>query len=355
MPVLAWFDTAETWVQEHVLPGGEMAAFGFVMMLLIIAAVVVILFVLLAKTVRRALMESGLRRAAKDKSPGYRILLAPPGGLSGAKAGKWLMSALQDHLGAFNFGAPFKLFRTSHIPGGLEGRALARARRRMIVSQADMFLWTERTGRGDEGFLIHGLSRGGGLRAEEARPFTLALPGRIKNLDGQLPRIAAYFLARELQPALANPQSFRPEKMKLLAEALGEMLDDCASLSPVLLRRLEADFCATGVHVAEQAGDLDALDRVLRLRQGHLQAPQTDRDSWRVVQSHMDIGRALIARSMVQFDRKQVEDAISHLSKVIEALQADPTIQRAQTVSDTMAKAKNMLETRKRFAVNFGA
>lgn len=52
MPVLAWFDTAETWVQEHVLPGGEMAAFGFVMMLLIIAAVVVILFVLLARTPR---------------------------------------------------------------------------------------------------------------------------------------------------------------------------------------------------------------------------------------------------------------------------------------------------------------
>ena len=217
-----------------------------------------------------------------------------------------------------------------------------------------MLVWADRTGQRADGFVIHGLSRGGGLTAAEARSFTLVLPGKMSDLEGQMPRVAAYLLARELQPALAHPQSFRAEKMKTLSDALSELLAESPALSVALRSRIEADFCASSVHVAEQSGDMEALDHVIMLRRIHLEDIKSDRDTSRAVQAHMDLGRALLARATKQFDRKTVEEAISHLSKVIEALQADPTIKRAQAASDAMYKAQNLLETRKRFAVNFG-
>ena len=209
--------------------------------------------------------------------------------------------------------------------------------------------------------LMQALSKGGvaildrGLGVREGSGFTIALPGKFRALDGQMPRAAAYFLARELQPALANPQSFRAEKMKTLSEALAEMLEGCEALSPALRARIESDFCASGVHVAEASGDLEALERVIALRRAHLKEISSDSDPLRAIRAHMDLGRALIARAQKQYDQNTVREAMSHLSKVIEALQADPSIQRAQAASDAMHKAQNMLETRKRFAVNFGS
>ena len=253
------------------------------------------------------------------------------------------------------FGAPHKVFRTGTIRGGMATRTLQRARRRLEISDADMLVWADRTHRRADGFVLYGLSRGGGLTAAEAKAFTLLLPGKMSDLEGQMPRVAAYLLARELQPALANPQSFRPEKMKLLSHSLSELLAESSALSVALRSRIEADFCASAVHVAEQSGDMEALDHVIALRRIHLEDIKSDRDATRAVQAHMDLGRALLARATKQFDRKTVEEAVSHLSKVIEALQADPTIKRAQAASDAMYKAQNLLETRKRFAVNFGS
>ena len=354
MPVEMWFRTAETWFETHVLGAGVLAALGFTMIVLVGLVLLVLLLTISGSVLKTLRNVSGARSARLDKSPGYRILIARPAGKRAGKAGKWLLTAMQTYLTEFNFGAPYKLTRTGSIKGGLQPRALSRARRRMAMADADMLVWAERTGAQPDGFLLHGLSRGGGLRADEARPFTLVLPGRFSVLDGQMPRATTYFLARELQPALANPQSFRPEKMKTLSLALAEMLEDCPALSQSLRSRIEGDFCASGVHVAEQSGDLDAIDRVIALRREHLSGIRNDSDPLRAVQAHMDLGRALLARANNKFDQKVVQEAISHLSKVIEALQADTSIQRAQAASDAMYKAKNMLETRKRFAVNFG-
>ncbi|WP_290497076.1 hypothetical protein [Hyphomonas sp. UBA4494] len=354
MPVDTWFTTAERWFETNVVDATELATFGFVMLCVLLVALVVLMFSLLGSLLKTLRNASGARAARNDKSPGYRVLVARPAGKGAGRAWKWLLSALNSHLSEFNFGAPLKVFRTGTIRGGIETRAVQRARRRLEVADADMLVWADRTGRREDGFVIHGLSRGGGLTAAEAKLFTLLMPGKMIDLDGQMPRVAAYFLARELQPALANPQSFRPEKMKILSNALAEILEDSPTLPVALRSRIEADFCASLVHVAEQSGDMDALDHVITLRRIHLQDIKSDGDTSRAVQAHMDLGRALLARATNQFDRKTVEEAISHLTKVIEALQADPTIKRAQAASDAMYKAQNLLETRKRFAVNFG-
>lgn len=354
MPVEAWIATAERWIESNVAGAPDLATFGFVMLIVLLLALAAVLLSLIGSFVKTVRNASGARAARNDKSPGYRVLVARPAGRGGGWAWKWLLSALEAHLSEFNFGAPLKLFRTGAIRGGMETRALQRARKRLEVSNADMILWADRTGRPD-GFVIHGLSRGGGLTAAEARAFSLRLPSRKAELGGRMPGVAAYLLARELQPALANPQSFRPEKMKLLSLALAELLEDVPALSLELRSRLESDFCASSVHVAEQSGDLEVLEQVVALRRLHLQDIRPDGDPARAVQAHMDLGRALLARATKQFDRKTVEEAVSHLSKVIEALQADPTIKRAQAASDAMYKAQNLLETRKRFAVNFGS
>ncbi|MEQ3649754.1 hypothetical protein [Hyphomonas sp.] len=354
MPVEAWFTTAESWFEANVVDATELATFGFVMLCVLAAALVILALSLLGSLLKTLRNASGARAARNDKTPGYRILVARPSGKRAGRAWKWLLTALDSHLSEFNFGAPLKLFRTGTIRGGMQTRAVQRARRRLDVADADMLVWADRTGRREDGFVIHGLSRGGGLTAAEARSFTLVLPGKMADLEGQMPRVAAYLLARELQPALAHPQSFRAEKMKTLSDALSELLAESPALSVALRSRIEADFCASSVHVAEQSGDMEALDHVIMLRRIHLEDIKSDRDTSRAVQAHMDLGRALLARATKQFDRKTVEEAISHLSKVIEALQADPTIKRAQAASDAMYKAQNLLETRKRFAVNFG-
>ena len=354
MPVEAWFTTAESWFEANVVGATELATFGFVMLCVLAAALVILAFSLLGSLLKTLRNASGARSARNDKTPGYRILVARPSGKRAGRAWKWLLTSLDSHLSEFNFGAPLKLFRTGTIRGGMQTRAVQRARRRLEVADADMLVWADRTGRREDGFVIHGLSRGGGLTAVEARSFTLVLPGKMADLEGQMPRVAAYLLARELQPALAHPQSFRAEKMKTLADALSELLAESPALSVALRSRIEADFCASSVHVAEQSGDMEALDHVIMLRRIHLEDIKSDRDTSRAVQAHMALGRALLARATKQFDRKTVEEAISHLSKVIEALQADPTIKRAQAASDAMYKAQNLLETRKRFAVNFG-
>jgi hypothetical protein len=153
---------------------------------------------------------------------------------------------------------------------------------------------------------------------------------------------------------LGNPQSFRPEKISLLAEALSAMLDHEGPMPVAVRNEVEGDFCASAVHVAEEAGDLAGLDRVIALRREHLTEGAVQADPERAIQARMDIGRALLARAAKKYEPELVREAIGYLSQVVEALRADPSIMRAQAASDAMFKAQSLMETRKRFAVNFG-
>ncbi len=298
---------------------------------------------------------SAARQLRKDEAPGYRILMAGAAGLGNGRLGKWAHRAANDHLATFNFGAPFKLARCSPMPGGTDGRSMRRARKLMTLGDADMIVWPIAESRDETGLVLHGLSRAGGLTAEEARGFRLELPGRYKALSGRMPQIAAYLMAKALQPQIGDPQAFRPEKMKLLANEIAAMLGEGTELPAKLKAGLEADYCAACVHLAEAMGDFEAIDQVIALRESHLAKLGPGGDPILAAQAHMDIGRALIARAEKQFDQKTVHTAIQHLSSVVEALRADPTIQRAQMASDVMFKAQTMIETRKRFSVNFGS
>ena len=354
MPVTDWLTTAEAWADAHMRETQYLAALGLVLGGLFAAFLLILTFRLIVRLVRRLGDVAAARALRTDKTPGYRIVLARPAGGRRGTTLKWLQSALSDHLTAFNFGAPFKLARMSVLKGGLAPETIARARRRMAAADADLFVWGERHGRKDDGLMLHGLTRGGGLSPANARLFTLRLPAHKDALEGQMPKIAAFLLAKKLQPGLGNPQSFRPEKISLLAGALSGMLDHDGPMPAALRNEIEGDFCASAVHVAEEAGDLAGLDRVISLRRQHLTEGAVQENPERAIQARMDIGRALLARAAKKYEADLVREAIGYLSQVVEALRTDPSIMRAQAASDAMFKAQSLMESRKRFAVNFG-
>jgi hypothetical protein len=350
-----WYSAARAWAETQRFNVPEFAGLG------VIAAAIIAVWVIWH--VLRAVLKLGerfsdaatTRALRKDSAPGYRVLIAEIPGLSGRRFGKWFYGAVETHLATFNFGAPFRLGQTSAISGGLDPKSVRRARKLMAAADADLIGWAQRLGKGEGDFIIHGLARGGGLSPADARTFSFVLPGKFSSLNGRVPQLAAYLTAKALQPAIGNPQAFRPEKMKEMAAEIAAILAESDGIAAPVREQLEADYCAACVHVAEVSGDLDAIDQVIALRTRHLERLTPSDDPNLMVQARMDLGRALLARAEKQFDQRTVQQAILHLSAVVEALRADPAIQRAQGASDAMFKAQTMIETRKRFSVNFGA
>ncbi|MEO0786964.1 MAG: hypothetical protein AAFY10_14805, partial [Pseudomonadota bacterium] len=73
------------------------------------------------------------------------------------------------------------------------------------------------------------------------------------------------------------------------------------------------------------------------------------------IDARLDLGRALIKRAEVTFDPVAVREASVHLNAAIDALRKHAVIRKAQRASDALARAQSLVETRRRFAVNFSA
>jgi hypothetical protein len=343
------------WVQTNVFASREMAAFGFAIgfglaiwlllsLLKLIGAVVV--------RIQNRIVASALK---KDDQPGYRVLIANPSGRKRRAFGRRLLTAIENHLPTFSFGAPFRLARTAALPRGLSPKTLRKARSQMHRADADMIIWGERTGKGLADFVIYGLSRGGGLRPDEARLFNVECSGNLEDWTRAKETAVVYQLAKKLQPDLSNPAGFRPEKMKTLSSALADILETDASLTPGARMLIESDFCASAVHIAEESADTELLERVISLRRNHISDPLVQDDPRRLLQARIDLGRALLAQAEKNYDAAILEEAIGHLSHAVEALRHDPAIIRAQAASDAMFKAQTMIENQQRFSLNFGS
>ncbi len=355
MLIAGWLETADTWLKTYV-PGAEwLALFGALMLVL---TLLWLLFRLMDALQRMASAISNSSRAARaraSKTPGFRILMARPVGAASRRNARWLAGALERHLPVFSFGAPFSLVPMGPIRGGLATAAVVKARKRMATADADLFVWSSRQNKGDRGLEVHGLSRGGGLTAADARLFSIALPSARKAQTEDAARVAAYLIAKHLQPALSDPQAFRAEKIRELAAELDSVLAQDLPVSLALRNEVEADFCSAGIRVAEEMGELGPLEKVIQLRRRHLEVASLSADTGRIIQAKLELGRALIVRAEKQFDQAVVKEAISHLAQAVEGLRSDPTIQRAQSASDALFKAQAMIESRKRFSLNFGS
>jgi hypothetical protein len=355
MLITGWLETADKWLKTNV-PGAEWLSLLGAAMAVVLALYLAAKLLAGLSRVSSAIYNSGKARQAKaSKSPGFRILMARPEGGASGRTEKWLTSALSKNLPVFAFGAPFTLVPMGRIKGGLGTDAVAKARKRMATADADLFVWASRAGKGERGLELHGLSRGGGLTAADARLFTIALPGSRKAQTEDVARLAAYLVAKHLQPALSDPQAFRAEKIRDLAFELNSVMENELPVSQTLRNEIEADFCAAGVRVAEDLGELSALDKVIALRRRHLEAASLAADTGRIIQAKLELGRALIVRAEKQFDQTVIKEAIAHLAQAVEGLRSDPVIQKAQSASDALFKAQTMIESRKRFSLNFGS
>lgn len=345
----------QNWLEANVMNSSDWALLGFVaaiISILVIGFFLIGLFLEVISWMRQALRTRSIKN---DDIPGYSILVSSPRGRSGKFFGKRIFGALREHLPVFTFGVQFRLDPVSRITGGLSPNAIARARTRLEQTDADLILWGHRTGKGAADLVLFGLSRAGGLRADEARLFNIECSGDKKDWTNVYDSSVAYSVAKALQPGLTSPEAFRTEKLKTVVDALEDILSANINLTPTRQAEFEADFCATSVHIGESEADSQTLGRVIDLRRAHLERPDGEFSPARKTQARLDLGRALLAQAEQSYDSSVLEEAVSHLSKVVEALRADPQILRAQTASDAMYKAQSLVENRKRFSLNFGS
>lgn len=347
------FQSVINWLQVNVLTSPELAGIGF-------ASAILVAAILLIWGIRRIVSwvstagsaVSAGARGRKSKI-GYQVLLSPPVGRGGGSAFKFLASAADKHMSAFSFDAPLQLSRTARIKGGRGAKAERAARRRLRRADADLIVWGERLGRGNDGLCIFSLSRAGGLTAEEAIFEQFSLPSSSKQRGDVVEQIAAYLLAKRLQPSLGRPADFRPERLEPVAAQLETLLVGAQDLNPIVRNEIERDFSAAALHVGEAKKDAVWLNKVIEIRKVTLErlGEKPQQGVW--AEAKLDLGCAMIACAAASFSPAMVTEGSHHLREAIEVLKAEPSIRRAEDAIRTLESARQLTAARDRFSINF--
>ena len=344
-----------SFLEQSVYDSAPLAAVGAAAIVGLIGGAVMLGIRLALRLVSRAGRTSSGTVKRASTLPGYRILIGDFEGRSAGRLRRVVHASLDEHLELFNFGALFRVFHVQTLKGRPDGAVLRAARKRLVRTGADMMIWGNKRHDGPDGLLIHGVSRGGGLTAEQAEPFTLKLPGQSDLYGVAERKVTAYMLAKVLQPALARPESFRPERIREVADILDGLLSVDLGVDVGLRRRLEKDFSAITLHLAETQPNWELMQKVIARRRATLNELKQDPNSDDLIDARLDLGQALLRMSEVRFDPVAVREATVALSAVVESLRSHPVIREAQRASDGLAKAQSLVETRRRFAVNFNA
>lgn len=343
------FETLTIWITENVADSREFALIGFGAAIAGVLYVAWSLFSVIFSIVRAAANTAKVRVAARSKSPGFRILIASRGDRG---AMSFAHRALSEHLEKFTFRAPFQIMSAGPLIGD-EVSVERAARSRLKRSGADMIIWADSLPGKKGGLRVFGISRGGGVPPQSAERFKLFFVGKRDKWKDTLAITIAYKLAKKLQPALSQPEGFRPERVKEIAAELDGLLNSKHAFSEAMREELETDFCAGALHVYEAGGDAEYIETVLERRSAKLEGSDLRGSAY--TQARLDLGRALLAKADINFDPVTVREGMAHLDAVINALGADSAIRRARLASDAVTRGKNMLETRKRFSLNFGS
>lgn len=344
---------AARWLETYIFPSETLAAFGFACAIGAAVALTLVALRILRRLARSASVSSNSAVRRAGRAPGYRIMIADFGGRQAGRAREAITAALEDYLAAFSFGVRFQLFRTGPVSGRPEGETLRMVRRRLRKSDGDMVIWGTRENPSFNGLVLCGVTRGGSLTPEEARGFSFAMPGDAALFGEEQAKVTAYLLAKQLQPALSRPEAFRPEKIEELGRILDELLSGEAVLPAPVRWELERDFSSIVLHLSEVEPRADWLEKVIALRTATLEALKEDPDFDAQVEARLDLGAALLKIAEARFDPASVREASVHLNAVVDALRPHDVIRKVQRASDGLARAQALVETRRRFAVNF--
>lgn len=355
MALPEFLQPALDWIETRGLVTTELAGLGLVLAGLIIFLALV--FFLRKLLDRISTMRSAISAGARSRKQqiGYQVLIARPEGRSGRSAFNFLSSAADNYLSSFSFDAPLQIARTAQIGGGRTMKAERAARLRLKRADADLIVWGERVGKGHDGLVVYTLSRAGGKLPDEAVLDHFSLPARSKDRDDRVKKIAAYLLAKRLQPSLGHPSDFRAERLEPIAEELEDLLGATQELSSQIRYELEHDFSKAALHVGTKEDGEAWLDKVVEMRGAALErlgdAPQPG--VWS--DAKLDLGRALILKAERKFDPAMIAEGSKHLRDAVEILKSDPSIRRAEEAMETIDTARRLSANRDRFSINFGS
>lgn len=285
----------------------------------------------------------------KEGWQGYGIAVAPLTGPGGVKAAKVLTEVIEEELTKFSFGAPYGITKAP-APKATKHRGMRDiAKAWLAKTDRDMIIWGHRPSKRREPIQLDILSREGSKSAEEAVISRVWLPRNFAKSPELVRRIGAYLIARALQPGLAQATAFKAEKIEPVAGILADGLALQDAFPPQTVSLLETDYCAMGLHI----GTPNHLERVVSLRRRRL-ADIENLSPEAQIASRIDLGRALLAQSEMQFDPTRIREAMDHLKIAVDKLKSHPTIKIATATSQAVQKGQSMLQNRRRFSVTGG-
>lgn len=340
-PLIEWFETSI--VGSPIWSGIGLAAVAVIGLLLTSGALT-----LLGRGVRGLLDTLASRK--RRSTQGFGIAVAPIVGPGGSRQTKAVIAALEAHLGQFTFGSPFEIVKAPRIrtkgAKGLRSSAI----RYLEKSSTDLVLWgTRETGK-QQASELEILSCAGSLAPADALHFEGFFPFLTSQNQETTSRIVAYLVARALQPGLADGSAFKAEKLAPVADILVSCIEDPDAVQERTRRTLEHDYSSMALHI----GGETHLKRVAELRRKRLSSGENLPASFEV-HARVDLGRALLGLSAINFDPVRVREAMDHLKIAVEMLKADPILQIAQVTNQAVQQGQAMLANRKRFSVTGGS
>ena len=336
-----WFNT--TIVGSSLWSGLGLVAAGI--------AGLILFWIILQQIARAARGLSAVMASRKRRSTqGFGIAVAPIIGSNGTGQTKAIVAALEEHLSLFTFGSPYEVVRAPRIrTKGAQGLRAA-ATQYLESSATDLVVWGHRLRGKQQPSRIDILSCGGSLAPAEADHLEGLFPYITAGNDATTSRVAAYLVARALQPGLSDGTAFKAEKLAPVADILVTCLDDSDALPARTRLTLEHDYSSMALHLGGEAH----LSRVAELRRKRLSSAETLAPTFEV-QARIDLGRALLGLSSINFDPVRVREAMDHLKIAVELLKHDPVLQLAQVTNQAVQQGQSMLANRKRFSVTGGS
>ena len=339
-PILTWFETmiagSPVWSAIGLIAAAWLAGY--------------LAWKLIKKT-SEAISAFRLAMAARKRqsTQGFGIAVAPIIGSNGAQQTKAILAALNAHLDKFVSGSPFEIVRAPRIRAkGAKGLRVA-AVNYLEKSATDLVLWGLRPKGKEQASEVEILSCSGSLAPSEAMHLEGFFPLITPANETHTSQVVAYLVARALQPGLADGSAFKAEKLAPVADILLACLQDQDALPERTRLTLETDYSSMALHIGGEAH----LQQVADFRSKRL-AEDADLTPAHQIQARIDLGRALLGLSNINFDPVRVREAGNHLQAAIDLLKTDPVFQLVQATNQAVQQGRAMLSNRKRFSVTGG-
>lgn len=340
------------WLRDETVSSPVLGGFGLFMLSFIVLWALILLARAVVKFFTGLAWRAKARRMRTSRRPGYFFLVAPFEGPLSEQSRAFSQAALDAHLSAFSFNAPFEVHGLSN--GRRTASRVEDAKAMMVATEADLVLWGQQVrGSQTRGLKLEGLVRHAGDTISDAETFSFFVPGDLKESGADMARLLAYGVCREVQPALGRPEDFRAERLEPIARRFGRLIESHKDTKPVqVLRQLQDDYAAAALHIGETTPDSEWLEAAAKSYEAIIAQGRTG-DAARWVTAKLGLGRAMLALAEQKYDPVVVQEGTSHVRAALDVLRGDPKLRAADQGVNSLRKAERMLENRRRFSITW--